>query len=82
MKYQLGEELKDIVTGFVGFAVGYTVYLTGCNHYGLASRKLGTNGKPGDWEWFDESRLIPTGKKLKGYKAPNTSGPEPNAPEN
>jgi hypothetical protein len=81
MKYRLGVELKDIVTGFVGIAAGRTEYLTGCNHYGLAPRKLCQDGKPGEWQWFDESRLVPTGKVLKGYNSPNTSGPEQNAPE-
>ena len=72
MKYELGQELKDIITGFRGIAVGRTEYLTGCNHYGLCSQKM-KEGKPGDWQWFDESRLISTGKHLKEYIAPMTS---------
>ncbi len=81
MKYRLGEELKDIVTGFKGVVMGRTEYLTGCNHYGLAPQKIKADGTVADWTWFDESRLASTGKNLKGYKAPNTSGPEQNAPE-
>jgi len=81
MKYALGVELKDIVTGFTGIVMGRTDYLTGCNHYGLCPRKLSKEGKLDDWQWLDESRLVPTGKKLLGYLAPNTSGPMPNAPE-
>jgi hypothetical protein len=79
MKYELGEELKDIVTGFVGVVMGRTEYLTGCNHYGLVPRTL-KDGIPMDYQWIDETRLRPTGNKLEEYKAPNTSGPEQNAP--
>ena len=82
MKFALGQEVKDIVTGYVGIVAGRTEYLTGCNHYGLAARKLDKDGKPRNWEWFDESRLVSTGKKLANYKAPMTSGPEQNPPQN
>jgi len=80
MKYEMGIELKDIVTGFTGYVVGRTEYLTGCNHYGLQSKKLDEKGNPASWQWIDESRLIPTGKSIKGYKCPKTSGLEQNAP--
>jgi hypothetical protein len=81
MKYELGMELRDIITGFRGIVVGRTEYLTGCNHYGLAPRKLLDTGKPQEWEWIDESRLVATGKVLDGYESPRTSGPEHNAPQ-
>lgn len=80
MKYELGQELKDIITGFKGIVMGRTEYLTGCVHYGLSPQKLTENGKTPDYEWIDESRLVATGKKIKGYKCPETSGPEQNAP--
>jgi hypothetical protein len=80
MKYELGIEVKDIITGCKGIVTGRTEYLTGCNHYGIAPQKKKADGAPAEWQWFDESRLIATGKKLKGYVAPGTSGPVPNAP--
>ena len=80
-KYELGTILKDAVTGFEGVAMGRTQYFTGCNHYGLAARKLTEKGELGDWQWLDESRLSPTGKKKVVFEgAKPSSGPHPNAP--
>jgi hypothetical protein len=79
-KYALGDELKDTITGFTGIVMARTDYLTGCQHYGLIPRKLDKDGNPQDYQWIDESRLVSTGKGLKDYKAPDTSGPEQNPP--
>jgi hypothetical protein len=81
MRYNLLDELKDIVTGFTGVVLGRTEYATGCTHYGLQSKDIRKDGVPIDWLWYDESRLVSTGKKVKTYRAPNTSGPSPNAPQ-
>lgn len=56
-KFQLGDEVKDKITGFKGIIRGRTQYLTGCNTYGLQNQKL-NNQKPADWQWFDEDLLI------------------------
>lgn len=56
-KFNLGEVLKDKITGFQGVAIGRTEYLTGCTHYGLCSQIL-KDGKPIEWEWIDEFRLV------------------------
>lgn len=81
-KYELGEELKDIVTGFRGIVMARTEYFTGCMHYGLASKALTKDGKVGDWEYFDESRLVLVSEKKlfnrDGLKP--TSGPGHNPP--
>lgn len=61
-KFELGDEVKEVITGFQGVIMGRSQYLTGCNQYGLLSRKL-DNNKPNNWVWFDEVRLVPTGKK-------------------
>jgi len=87
-KFELGEVLKDAVTSFTGVCMGRTEYLTGCNHYGLLSQKLKDDGEPRDYNWFDEQRLIITGKKvainritiIEVPKQKYGSGPEPNAP--
>lgn len=81
-KYELGTVLKDIVTGFWGVAMGRTQYYTGCNHYGLVSRKLTKEGELGNWQWLDESRLNPAGEEKVIFEgAKPTSGPAPNPPE-
>ena len=81
-KYELGTVLRDLVTNFKGVVMGRTQYYTGCNHYGLISQKMTEKGRPDEWQWLDETRLIPTGEKqivLGGAKP--SSGPHSNAPE-
>jgi len=82
MKFELGEILKDRVTGFGGVVMGRTEYFTDCTHYGLCSQSL-KDGKPMDWEWFDETRLVRVkgAKKIERESRVPTSGPEPNAPQ-
>ena len=81
-KYELGQELKDVVTGYTGIVLAITHYYTGCVHYSLQLRKLDENGKERPWEGYDESRLAPTGKRvtLPGLKM-ETSGPMPKVPK-
>lgn len=80
-QYPLGCVLKDCITGFEGVVLGRTEYFTGCKHYGLASRGM-KDGKPLDWEWFDESRLtmisrsIPTLQTEMGTGGPCQSTPQ------
>ncbi len=81
-KFELGEVLKDTISGFEGVAMARTQYHTGCNHYGLAPQKLTKEGKLPEWEFFDESRLVRARKKkvILDQEKP-TSGAFPNPPE-
>jgi hypothetical protein len=72
-KFDLGEVLKDKVTGFEGVVLGRSDYFTGCNHYGLCSRKLDSNGKTIDWEWFDETRMVPVRRAKKLVAEPSNN---------
>jgi hypothetical protein len=47
---------------------------------GCKQKKLKADGSVSEYQWFDESRLVSTGKFIKGYVCPKTSGPEQNAP--
>lgn len=53
---QLGDRMKDMITGFEGVATGYVRYLTGCHQFLLAPR-VKDDGALVDSQWFDESRL-------------------------
>ena len=82
-KFQNGDTLEDIVTGFKGIVMVKAVYSTGCTHYGL-SPKVSGKGEISSWEWLDQSRL----KLIKDIKRidfniieGSTSGPEPCGPE-
>lgn len=82
-KFDQGEVLKDKVTGFTGVVMGRSDYFTDCHHYGLCSQEL-KDGKPIEWEWFDDTRLVRVEGKRKVEKELRSkdtpSGPFPNAP--
>lgn len=77
-KFELNIEVKDRVTGFKGIILGRTEYSTGCVQYGVCPQKLKADGSAPDWVWYDETRLVATGKSLKVEKA--VGGPHPVAP--
>jgi hypothetical protein len=78
----VGKEVKDIITGVTGIAIGHTSWLTGCNTVGIAFRGLDKDGKMQDHMWFDDSRIEVLGKGVsarfmeKPKKAIN-GGPSP-----
>jgi len=49
-KFQIGEILKDNITGFTGVVMARSEYYTGCSQYALLNRKLDDKGKTQDWE--------------------------------
>lgn len=82
-KFNLGDTLKDIITGFEGVAMARSQYFTGCHHYGLCPSELTKDGKEPDWMWVDESRLALVDEKTKVlFNADSpSSGPHPNPPK-
>ena len=63
-KFELGDGVKDVITGFTGIVESRTQYITGCNVYGLNSRKLDQSGNTIDVKFLDEHRLEKKGKKF------------------
>lgn len=51
---QLGDRVRDMVSGYEGVVSGYSVYLWGCDTF-LVSR-ADKDGKP-EGEWLDAARL-------------------------
>lgn len=80
-KFELGDVLKDKVTGFQGAVMVRAQYFTGCVHYGLCPMEL-KDGKPIDWEWIDDSRLVKVEECQRVFQDPkiHTSGPHPSGP--
>jgi len=76
--FELHEIVKDKVTGFAGVILGRTEYATGCNQYGVQPQKMTKEGKTPDWEWFDETRILATGNRIKSLQ--DIGGPCPVAP--
>jgi len=74
MKFELGKEAVDTITGFTGTIVGYAKYLTGCDQYIIVPRCDDPSKYP-EGQWFDENRLKLTEKKEKIIvDTHNTSG--------
>ncbi len=63
-KFELGQKVKERITGFKGVIVARSQYMTGCNRYGVQSQKLKHDGKPLEWEYFDEDLLEIDGKNI------------------
>ena len=79
-KFDLGQELKDSITGFQGVAMVRSEYLTGCNHYGLQSRDQRKDGEPISWVYFDETRLVLV-DRVAEKSIGSTGGPCSNPPQ-
>jgi hypothetical protein len=81
-KYDIGDTLKDVVTGYQGVVMVIARYATGCIHYGLALTELKKDNSIGEWEWLDGSRLKLVNKKKVIFDVGiDTSGPEQNPPQ-
>ena len=75
----LGDKVKDKITGYTGIAVGITTWMQGCRRIGIQSQKL-HEGKPRDTIWFDEPQVeVILPKKMKKQDGDN-GGPMLSAP--
>ena len=74
-KFELGDRVKDAVTGFKGVVVAQTKWLNGCIRYNVQSEKL-KDGRPQDAYAFDEEQLSVVGSPIKIKQQP-TGGPRP-----
>ena len=55
MKIELGNTVKDSITGFKGIVTGKAIYITGCVQYSVTGKSI-KNTEPLSF-WFDEDRL-------------------------
>lgn len=63
-KFNLGDRVKEKITGYKGVIVCQSRYMTGCNRYAIQNEKL-EGGKPADWIYFaDEDMLVPAGNNI------------------
>lgn len=82
-KFELNEELQDVITGFKGIVMVRSEYSTGCRHYGIQA-PMNKEGILPSWEYIDESRLITTGRNLSDLvtiSLNELSGPFQNPPQ-
>lgn len=62
-KFELGETVRDIITGFQGVITGHVDYITGCDQY-ILQPKAKDKKTTSDALWVDEDRL----QKVKAKK--------------
>ncbi len=73
----LGDKVRDSITGFAGIAVAKTIWLHGCVRWHVESAKL-KDGVPNN-EWFDEGRLVGAAKPRRGRTGGTRTAPKRNA---
>lgn len=74
-KINLGDKVKDTVTGFTGIAVGRTVWLHGCNRISVQPEGVNKEGKVYEAQGFDEPQLIVVKAKKVKEGDHRTGGP-------
>ena len=74
-KFELGEQVKDTITGFQGVIIAKTKWLNGCVRYGIQSKKRTAEGKSIE-DTIDEQQLVSI-EKPKKVKSRNPGGPMP-----
>ena len=72
-KINLGDKVKDSVTGFTGIAIGRTVWLHGCNRITVQPEGINKEGKVFEPHGFDEPQLIVL-KKAKAKEGDHKTG--------
>lgn len=76
-KIQLGDEVKDSVTGFRGIAVARTTWMTGCARITVQPKGQDKDGKCFEPTAFDEPMLIVLKAKVVKEDNHKTGGPRP-----
>ena len=73
-KFNLGDKVKDDLTGFTGIVYNRTQWLHNCNVYGIKPLALDKEGEPRKHQHFDEPQLSLVEEQLIEPKR-DTGGP-------
>lgn len=76
----IGDRVKDKVTGFEGIVVAETNWLNGCTRCGVQSLTL-KDGIPIDLVWFDRPQLELMTSRVVAPGVRTTGGPLPSNPQ-
>lgn len=76
-KINLGDRVKDQVTGFAGIAVCITEWLNGCARVGVQPETLDKDGKPQETQHFDDQQLTVIAPGVVSGGNRETGGPRP-----
>ena len=73
-KFENGEEVKDVVSGFTGIIDCVSLWLNGCRRYSIQPKmKEGETSKP-DSIWMDEESLVKISEGVKKNIKPSKTG--------
>ena len=72
---ELGQKVRDKITGYEGVVTGRSVWLTGCATCGIQAR-IDKDGKRPELEWFDEIRLEVVDEDIKELDRIHNNGGE------
>ena len=72
--FELGDQVRDRVTGLVGVITARSEFLNGCMQYCLKQQKL-LQGKPVEGEWIDGQQLVLVKPDALGIRKKKTGGP-------
>lgn len=77
---ELGDRVKDTITGFSGIVTAVAYYLNGCVRICVQPEKIKDDGSLIDSEWFDDTQLEIVSKNTIGKKNVQkiTGGPRSN----
>lgn len=53
---ELGDRVRDVVSGFIGIVVGKSQWINGCSTSGVKSEEL-KDGLPTEIQWFDDPQI-------------------------
>ncbi len=73
---QLGDKVKDTITGFIGIAVARTIWIQGCDRI-TVQPLVNKNNNLEESMSFDEPSLIVISKKKTPKKRDDVGGPRP-----
>ena len=74
-KINLGDKVKDTITGFVGIAIGKTTWISGCDRITVQPIGLTKDGKTFETQSFDIDTLEVVKAKKVSEGQHRTGGP-------
>jgi hypothetical protein len=82
MSIQIGDKVRDAVTGFTGIVVARAEWLNGCVRLVVQSQALDKDGNPTEGQNFDEDQMVlvkagVVARPKKAGTSERTGGPFP-----
>lgn len=74
---ELGDKVKDPITGFTGIAVCRCLWLHGCTRIVVQPEGVGKDGKIFENNSFDEPQLVVLKRRAVKQGKPDSGGPMP-----